>query len=151
MFICLGCLTVMVIMSWGCLYLRCCLCGWLSLPPDVTIKSSLRLKFIVWQPVCNLHFPSFHGTKTFILRHFGNNPDNSESFKRVSFKEHSIKTRHNVSMCFALILSPSHFFSKWVTRNPCGHCWGCIRRFRLRLILSLCFRQYGGMEWITSH
>lgn len=67
MFICLGCWTVMVIMSWGCLYLRCCLCGWLSLPPDVTIKSSLRLKFIVWRPLISWKKP-------FILSHSGKQP-----------------------------------------------------------------------------
>lgn len=78
-----------------------------------------------------VHFEAFRETTLTILRPF-------LSFKRVSFKEHSIKTRHNVSKCFALILSPRTFFKMSDKKS-------------LRSLSILCFRQYGWMEWITSH
>lgn len=118
MFICLGCWTVMVIMSWGWLYLRCCLCGWLSLPPDVTIKSSLRLKFIVWRPL-------ILWKKPFILRHSGKQP---WQFWDLSWASKGFLLRNTPSRQGTMSASvlpwfyPLALFSKWVTRNPCGRC-----------------------------
>lgn len=137
----------------GCLYLRYGLCGWLSLPPDVTIKSSLRLKFLVWQPVCNLHFPSFHGKRTLILRHLGKQPWQFWDLSWVSkgFLLRNTPSRQGTmsACCFFPDFIPLGLFSKCVTRNPCGRCWGCYV-VRLRLILAYA-SQYGGTEWITSH